>query len=166
VRVQGHPSIRAALPSDIEFLQRMLYEAANKPGEPWPSLDQSMAEPRNRRFWDGLMTRDSDLGVIAEVEGLPVGAAWIRAMGEGERGPDDDPDVPVLAIGVEREHRGRGIGSTLMQSLLDLARASGIRAIDLTTGSFNAPAVRLYHRSGFQDVGSSGNTIRMRATLA
>jgi ribosomal protein S18 acetylase RimI-like enzyme len=50
--------------------------------------------------------------------------------------------------------------------LLDVARAAEVRAIDLTTGSFNAPAVRLYHRCGFEDVGSFGDTIRMRATLA
>jgi ribosomal protein S18 acetylase RimI-like enzyme len=143
----------------------MLYEAANKPGEPWPSFEDSLNEPRNRRFWRGLMTRDGDLGVIAEIEGLAVGAAWIRVMGEDERGPDDDADVPVLAIGIEREYRGRGIGTTLIRSLLDLARVRRVRAIDLTTGSFNTPAVRLYHRCGFQDVGVHGETIRMRAIV-
>ena len=112
------------------------------------------------------MTRDGDLGVIAEVDHVPVGAAWIRIMGEGERGPQDDPEVPLLAIGVDREHRGRGIGSKLMRSLLDVARTAEVRAIDLTTGSFNAPAVRLYHRCGFEDVASNGGTVRMRATLA
>jgi ribosomal protein S18 acetylase RimI-like enzyme len=143
----------------------MLYEAANKPGEPWPSFDDSMDDPRNRRFWNGLMTREGDLGVIAEVDGLSVGAAWIRVMGEGERGPQDDPEIPLLAIGVERDYRGRGIGSRLMWSLLDLARERGVRAIDLTVGSFNARAVQLYHRCAFQEVDTRGDTIRMRATL-
>jgi len=161
----GMVLVRAALADDLPFMQRMLYEAANKPGERWPSFDDSMREPRNERHWRGWMTRTGDLGVIAEIDEVPVGAAWIRIMRAGERGPLDAPDVPVLAIGVEHAHRGRGLGSELMRSLLDLARQSQVHSIDLTTGSFNTAAVRLYHREGFRDVGYYEDTIRMRLTL-
>jgi ribosomal protein S18 acetylase RimI-like enzyme len=157
--------VRSALADDLFFIQRMLYEAANKPGEQWPPFDESMQEPRNLRFWRGWMARAHDLGVIAEVDDVPVGAAWIRTMGEGERGPHDDPDVPVLAIGVERAHRGQGLGTALMRSLLDAARHNHVRCIDLTTGSFNAAAATLYRGQGFRDTGYYGDAIRMRATL-
>ena len=157
--------VRRALADDLSFMQRMLYEAANKPGEQWPTFDESMHEPRNVRFWRGVMERAGDLGVIAEIDRVPVGAAWMRMMREGERGPDDDPDVPLLAIGVEQLYRGQGVGTELMRSLLEAARRDGVRCIDLTTGSFNTSAVRLYHRQGFRDTGYNQNSIRMRITL-
>jgi ribosomal protein S18 acetylase RimI-like enzyme len=157
--------VRVAVESDLTFVQRMLYEAANTPGEQWPRFEDSMQEPRNRRFWIGLTTRPGDLGVIAEYSDTPIGAAWVRRMGKGERLPFDDPEIPVLAIGVERDHRGRGVGALLLSSLLNQARRARIRAIDLTAGSFNDAAIRLYHAHGFTDVGSYGDAIRMRALL-
>jgi ribosomal protein S18 acetylase RimI-like enzyme len=157
--------VRLVVESDLPFVQRMLYEAANQPTELWPPFEDSMNEPRNRRFWDGLMTRPGDLGVIAEVSDMPIGAAWMRRMGKGERVPGDDPQVPVLVIGVERDQRGRGVGALLIRSLLDRARAARIQAIDLTTSSFNEAAVRLYHAHGFADIGNYGDAIRMRAIL-
>lgn len=157
--------VRLAVEADLPFVQRMLYEAANTPGEGWPPFADSMQEPRNRRFWFGLTTRPGDLGVIADSSEAPIGAAWIRRMGKGQRLPFDDPEVPVLAIGVEREHRGRGVGALLLGSLLSRARQARIGAIDLTVGSFNEAAVKLYHAYGFTDVGNFGDALRMRALL-
>jgi ribosomal protein S18 acetylase RimI-like enzyme len=157
--------VRPAVVSDLPFVRRMLYEAANNPGEQWPRFDESMREPRNRRFWAALMTRRGDLGVIAEQSDTPIGAAWIRRMGKGERVPFDDPEVPVLVIGAELDHRGQGVGALLLSSLLEQARQTGIRAIDLTVGSFNEAARSLYQTYGFTDVGTYGEAIRMRALL-
>jgi ribosomal protein S18 acetylase RimI-like enzyme len=158
----GDVDVRDAVPSDLPFMQLMLYEAANRPGTEWPSFPETMEEPRIVRFWNGLMTRPGDVGVIAEHRGEAIGAAWVRRMGEGERGPLDDPTVPVLAIGIVSSYRGVGIGGLLMKELLDRVRASGERAIDLTTGSFNEAGVRLYHRHGFVDVSQHDTAIRMR----
>jgi ribosomal protein S18 acetylase RimI-like enzyme len=145
--------IRDASPADLGFMQRMLYEAANRPGIDWPPFEDCIEEPQNRRHWIGLMTRAGDLGVIAELARTPVGAAWIRRMRDDELRPLDDPAVPVLAIGVESEYRGRGIGGRLMTALLGRARDAGTCATDLDTGSFNEAAVKLYHSHGFVDIG-------------
>jgi ribosomal protein S18 acetylase RimI-like enzyme len=108
------------------------------------------------------MTREGDVGVIAELARAPVGAAWVRRMRGDELGPVDDPAVPVLAIAVESEYRGRGIGGRLMTALLNRVRNTGTGAIDLDTGSFNEAAVKLYHTQGFVDTGYHGEGIRMR----
>jgi ribosomal protein S18 acetylase RimI-like enzyme len=146
-------------------MQRMLYEAANRPGTDWPPFEDCIEEPENRRHWIGWMTRGGDLGVIAELAQTPVGAAWVRRMREDELRPLDDPAVPVLAIGVEAEYRGRGVGGRLMTALLDRARDAGAGAIDLDTGSFNEAAVKLYHSHGFVDIDHYGDGIRMRIVL-
>ena len=148
--------------TDLPFLMLMLYEAANRPGEAWPRFEESMDELRNRRFWVDF-PRDGDLGVVAEALGQPIGAAWIRCFDGEQKGPSDDPDVPVLAIGVVAVWRGRGVGTALMESLIDRARRAGVAAIDLTTGAFNEAGVRLYHASGFVDTSRFEDAIRMRA---
>lgn len=84
-----------------------------------------MEEPRNRRHWIGWMTREGDVGVIAELSRTPVGAAWVRRMRDDKLRPLDDPAVPVLAIGVESEYRGRGIGGRLMTVCLSVAEIPG-----------------------------------------
>ena len=157
--------VRDGSGEDLAFMRRMLYEAVNRPGSDWPPFEDCMEEPRNRRHWVGWLTREDDVGVIAELSRTPVGAAWVRRMREDELRPLDDPAVPVLAIGVESEYRGRGIGGRLMTALLDRARNAGTRAIDLDTGSFNEAAVKLYHSHGFVDTGYHGDGIRMRISL-
>ena len=157
-------AVRSADGEDLPFLRRMLYEAANRPGTPWPSFDDSMEEPRNKRFWSGWM-REGDIGVVAEQGLVPVGAAWVRRFTGEELSPIDDPEVPVLAIGVEREHRGRGVGGLLMDALIDRAQANSIRAISLTTGVFNDAAMRLYRRRGFDEVLRRGDGVQMRLLL-
>jgi hypothetical protein len=54
--------VRDATPDDLGFVQRMLYEAVNRPGDDWPTLEDCMEEPRNWRHWVGFMTREGDVG--------------------------------------------------------------------------------------------------------
>ena len=157
-------AVRRAGHDDLSFLQEMLYEAANRPGEDWPDFETAINEDRNRRFWVDW-PREADIGVIAERNGACLGAAWIRRFEGHELGPFDDPDVPVLAIGVVRDHRGRGVGGALMDALIVEARRSGVSKIALSTGLFNEAALRLYRRYGFNEVARRGDGVRMVAVL-
>ncbi len=157
--------VRAATVDDLPFMQRMLYEAANRPGDSWPQMDECINEPRNLRFWEGW-PREGDIGVIAEDAGSCIGAAWLRRFSDDELLPADDPDIPVLAIAVEAGHRGRGVGHALLGELLRAARACGVAEINLTTGLFNEAALRLYRAHGFQEVYRRGDAVKMRASLA
>jgi ribosomal protein S18 acetylase RimI-like enzyme len=66
----------------------------------------------------------------------------------------------------KRDYRGRGVGGLLMGALIEQARASGVRAISLTTGPFNAAVVRLYRRRGFAEVLRRGDGVKMVLVLA
>ncbi|HTT88215.1 MAG TPA: GNAT family N-acetyltransferase [Acidimicrobiales bacterium] len=157
--------LRAALADDLPFIQRMLYEATNRPGEDWPAFEASIHEPPNSRFWRDW-TRQGDLGVVAERGGVPVGAAWLRIFLGEELGPWDDPGIPVVAIGVERFSRGVGVGRLLMRALIEVATTLGVPAVNLTTGTFNEAAVHLYHSCGFKDLAQQGKAVKMRLALA
>jgi ribosomal protein S18 acetylase RimI-like enzyme len=93
--------------------------------------------------------------------GVRVRARFARE----ELSPIDDPNVPVLTIGVERDDRGRGVGGLLMDALIEEARASDVPAISLTTGLFYEAAIHLYRRRGFAEVLRRGEGVQMRLDL-
>jgi ribosomal-protein-alanine N-acetyltransferase len=50
--------------------------------------------------------------------------------------------------------RGRGLGGFLLSSVLERARSRGIETIFLEVRASNEPAIRLYERFGFLEVGA------------
>jgi ribosomal protein S18 acetylase RimI-like enzyme len=154
---------RPAGPSDVKLLTRMLWVAFNWRDEAvseqhWP--DPTAAA----KYVDGF-GRHGDAGVVAALAGQDVGAAWYRLL------PADDPgygfvaaDIPELTLGVASQARGRGIGTALMQRLLDKAVADRIPALSLSVEPDNA-AMRLYLALGFERVGESGGSITLLRTL-
>jgi hypothetical protein len=103
--------VRDATRDDLGFMQRMLYQAANRPGNDWPTFEDCMEEPRNRRHWVGLMTRAGDVGVIGELSRAPVGAAWVRRMSDDDRGPLNEAAIKLYHSHgfVDIGHYGDGI---------------------------------------------------------
>ena len=71
-------SIRRATAGDGEFLADMLVAAVNWSPE-WKrrSHRRVLSDPRTARYIAGW-PRDTDLGVIAEADAEPAGAAWVR----------------------------------------------------------------------------------------
>jgi ribosomal protein S18 acetylase RimI-like enzyme len=155
--------VRAATAADLPFLQAMLYEAATWRPESQPPLETVLGDPHAARYLSGW-GRSGDAGVVAEEE-RPVGAAWFRLL------PADEPgygfvadDVPEVTIGVAPAARGRGIGSQLLEELVEVARAGGHRAISLSVEPDN-PARRLYERTGFVRVADDGGAWTMLLEL-
>lgn len=95
--------------------------------------------------------RDGDLGFVAVDGDRTLGAAWVRLWPNEERGFGwVRNDVPELTIAVTPDFRGRGIGTQLLQRVLEAAR-SRFPAVSLSVRADN-PAVRLYERFGFVQV--------------
>lgn len=59
-----------------------------------------------------------------------------------------DGDFYLLSIAVDKELRGEGVGSALIDSIEDRARASGSRRLSLDVSAKNEGARRLYERRG------------------
>jgi len=62
-------------------------------------------------------------------------------------------EAEILSVAVARRRRGRGIGRSLLE--LHLRRLAGldVRTVFLEVDEDNVPAVRLYVRAGFHEVG-------------
>jgi ribosomal protein S18 acetylase RimI-like enzyme len=60
-----------------------------------------------------------------------------------------------LGIVVDEVHRGKGLGSKLMENLLKLAQQESVHEIFLTVLSDNVRAIRLYEKYGFKKIGKT-----------
>jgi ribosomal protein S18 acetylase RimI-like enzyme len=75
-----------------------------------------------------------------------------------------DEETPELSIAIVPSKRGTGLGSELLDALLDRARADGYDAITLSVEK-DSPAVGLYERHGFQQLGEDDGGVTMKASL-
>ena len=62
-----------------------------------------------------------------------------------------DNDTPSLAISLFQEYRGLGIGTALIQKMLDQLKEDGYRQVSLSVQKDNY-AVKLYQKTGFEIV--------------
>ena len=147
--------IREMLPGEYGLLDEFLYQAIHtEPGEPHPPR-AVLADPSLRAYVEGF-GRAGDVAVCAEEEGEVVGVAWARLMrGYGFAGDG----VPELAVSVLPGHRGHGIGTALLSSLIERCSEFGYSALSLSVQRSNL-AARLYERLGFQEVsGDDGEAV-------
>ncbi len=95
-------------------------------------------EPRRVAWVDQLSGRG--INVVARREDRIVGHAALT--------PDRAASYE-LAIFVHQDFQGVGIGRRLLETLLDLARSSGVREVWLSVESWNRRAIALYKKIGF-----------------
>ena len=87
--------------------------------------------------------------LVAEVDGRVVGDIGLT-RGKGRRA-----HVGHIGMEVHDDFQGRGIGSKLMEAALDLAdNWLGLKRVELTVYTDNAPAIRLYEKFGFEIEGT------------
>ena len=153
--------VRPVRADDIRHLHQVLYDAVSwDPNRVLPSFEIVVNHPqllRYHRDWG----RAGDLGVVAELTGTVVGAAFCRLFTEEDHGHGFvDDRTPELAIAVWDGHRGGGIGSRLLVALEDAAREAGIDRLSLSVDNEN-PARLLYLRCGYLPVSSDEGGVRM-----
>jgi ribosomal protein S18 acetylase RimI-like enzyme len=156
------PRIRPATAGDIGFLREALGWAANWRG----GSDETLAADS---FFAAYVTdwgRHGDAGFLAEDEDArPIGAAWYRLFTEDDHGYGYlSSEIPELSVAVDPEHRGRGIGTALIEALRERARAEGFSALSLSVEKDN-PVIRLYERLGFERLRLDGGAWTMRLLL-
>ena len=148
---------------DHQFLREMLFEAVfwsridNR-----PSLEEGLSFDYTKHVLVDFGTREGDCAVIAEIDGIEVGAAFIRLWNNdlNIRGYISEA-IPVLVIGVVEGYRRQGVGSCLIESLKNLAKEKNYKQISLCVTKTNV-AYKLYTKENFkivEDIESSYNML-------
>lgn len=140
--------IRTLREKEKELLKDFLYEAIFIPeGVEAPDRD-IIEKPELKIYYEDFGKDTADHCLVAEDEGKVVGAVWTRIM--NDYGHIDDK-TPSFAISLYREYRGRGIGTKLMQEMLNLLKEKGYKRASLAVQKANY-AVRMYKKVGFKTV--------------
>lgn len=151
--------IRTLGPEDAALLWEFTYLAVHVPPGTPPYPRDILEIPAIRQYAEGW-GREGDLGVLACDGERVIGAAWLRRLtGEPKGFGYVDDETPELAMSVLKEYRGQGVGSALMECVLDLA-AGRFPGVCLSVDDDN-PAKRLYLRAGFLPVGLVGHSVTM-----
>ncbi|MBT7072183.1 MAG: GNAT family N-acetyltransferase [Anaerolineae bacterium] len=154
--------LRKSQPADLPFLKEILYEAVFwRANDNKPLFEEGLAFPDVAKALADWGKRAGDTAVIATLSGTPVGAAWYRYWTEDNyiRGYMDD-NVPVLVIGVHRDHRHKGIGTTMIEWLLAHAKKNGILKMSLMVSKDNY-ALKLYEQQGFENHSETEDSFTM-----
>jgi GNAT superfamily N-acetyltransferase len=84
--------------------------------------------------------------MIRRADGLPIGYVVVAHGFSVEFG---GPDSFLDDLYIERDHRGKGLGSRVLERLGAILRARGVRAMHLQVMPGNSRARRFYARHGF-----------------
>lgn len=143
------PLIRRARSSDAEAFAQVMGDPAVMPGllqPPFPSVDAWRA-----RLAELDAPGRVDLVLVAEIDGQVVAHAGLNPVGPAVR----RRHAMGLGIAVASAHQRRGVGSALMNALLDAAdNWLGVLRIELTVYTDNAAAIAMYRRFGFEAEGT------------
>ncbi len=133
------------------FLEDFLYEAIFIPeGVEAPSRE-IIQLPELQVYITDFGKKPDDICFLAEADGKVAGAVWVRVMedyGHLEEG------VPSFAISLYKEYRGLGIGTELMERMLQELSIRGYEKASLAVQKANY-AVRMYRKVGFEIVGEN-----------
>jgi len=142
-------TIRPLNKSEYHLLKDFTYEAVFQRDPDNLIPRDVLDEPSLRVFYEDFGKPD-DMCLVAETDGAPIAAAWTRILAGEPRGFGNiDPYTPEFAISVYSAYRGQGIGTALMEQMLETLRTRGYKQTSLAVQKDNY-AVRLYENVGFQ----------------
>ena len=121
-------TIRTIESDEAMLLTEFLYEAIHQPEGTQKVPRTVLQQPMIWAYVKDFGKLPDDICLVAVVDGLIVGAAWSRLV--CSYGKIDD-STPELAISVYPEYRGKGIGTRLLSSLLDILCKNGYAKVSL-----------------------------------
>ena len=96
-----------------------------------------------------LAESDSDIEIMAIVDGKAVGSAGISKLGDR----DKIKHRAEFGVSIIKEYWGLGIGNALTKACIDCARQEGFLQLELDVVAENKNAIRLYEKYGFVEYG-------------
>lgn len=139
--------IREIKESEYSILPDFLYEAIFIP-EGTETPPKSIIEQPELQVYIADFGKSDDWCLVAEIKEKIVGAVWVRIM--NDYGHIDD-ETPSFAISLYEEYRHLGLGTALMEEMLQFLKDKGYKQTSLSVQKANY-AVNMYRKVGFEVV--------------
>ena len=142
--------IREISTEELNILDDMLYESIFQPEGCEPVPRSVIQIPEINVYIDGFGSRKDDYCLVAEVDGRIIGAVWVRILAGKIRGYGNiDDQTPEFAISLLKEYRNQGIGTLLMQQMIEYLKRKGYAQTSLSVQKKNY-AAKMYQKLGFE----------------
>lgn len=133
--------IRTATKNDIPAMAELLHELFAIEVDFTPDYDTQC------RGLELLIDSDSAKILVAEFNGRVVGMCTAQIIVSTAKGQEVGVVEDVV---VDVEHRGKGIGSQLMQNVEEWAKEQHLGRLQLQADRSNGPALCFYRQKGWQ----------------
>jgi len=159
-------SFRLISDAEIGFLPEFLLLAIQTPGHALPPREV-LYDADLAQYYVGFDPDHvrGDIAVCAVDDGEVVGIAWSRLLDAEPHGYGYvGQGVPEVGWAILPEYRNQGIGTKLIEALLDAIAKQGFDQVSLSVLKSN-PAARLYRRIGFKSVSEDDDEYVMAINL-
>ena len=103
---------------------------------------------------------DSEIEIIAIVDGKLVGSAGIESLGS----KDKVKHRADFGISIDKAYWGQGIGKALVAGCIECAKKAGYSQLELQAVAENEKALNLYRKFGFVEYGRNPRGFNSRYT--
>ena len=151
--------LRSLCAQDAEETLRVLKKTAGETGFMMRYENEwNVTTQQEREALAQTASAPKSLMLGAFVDGRLVGAANFRPVHPGDRARHR----AGMGLSVLKAHWGKGIGTALIQALIDAARTTALEQLELSVMSQNTRAKALYTRLGFAEYGRLPRAIKHR----
>ena len=142
--------IREIKAEELSILDDMLFEAVYLPEGAKPYPKDIIKSPEINVYIDGFGNRKDDYCLIADLNGQIIGAVWVRTLADKIKGYGNiDDKTPEFAISLLKEFRSLGIGTKLMQQMIEHLKKQEYAQASLSVQKENY-AVKMYQKLDFE----------------
>ena len=138
-----------------------MYKAIYTPEGKEPPPKSIINSPKLQVYVRDFGKLKHDRALVADINGNIVGAVWVRIMHDYGH---IDNETPSLAMAVDKNYRGLGIGTALLKEMLVNLKLRGYSKVSLSVQKANY-AVRMYQKAGFKIFDKSEEEYIMVALL-
>ena len=117
-------------------------------GEAFADLETYRAEPPSEDYLQDLLTKDHVIAMAALVRGQVVGGLVAYELDKFER---QRREIYIYDLAVAEAHRRRGIATSLIRRLQEIAAARGAWVIFVQGDYGDEPALALYQKLGARE---------------
>jgi len=114
-----------------------------------PDIFKEVEEPISKEMFEEMLVY-KELYVAKEEEKIVAYANIKIKEANNVPGYDDRKILNLEAIGVEKQYRNRGIGTKLIEYIIDVGKQQGCTDFVLTVNQENVEAIKCYEKIGMK----------------